>query len=182
MSPITCLIFPYKSVYSSVWAKIIGTTKNYSSYVLFRYCVCTEAFPWIQLIKTGYQSVSKSNLPIVCKRKRDKIPALYADNWPLLPGSSCPNRPNHMMTSWNGNILCVTGHFCGEFTGHRWIPRTKASDSELWCYVLFYLRLNERLNKQSWGWWFETPSSSIWGHCNGKFGVLRLTKSNAELC
>ena len=28
------------------------------------------------------------------------------------------------MTSSNGNIFRVTGHLCGEFTGHRWIPRT----------------------------------------------------------
>ena len=26
--------------------------------------------------------------------------------------------------------------------------------------------LNKRLSKQSWGWWFETPSCSIWRHCN----------------
>ena len=37
-----------------------------------------------------------------------------------------------MMTSSNGNIFRVTGPLCGEFTGHRWIPRTKASDAELW--------------------------------------------------
>ena len=35
------------------------------------------------------------------------------------------------MTSSNGNIFRVTGHLCGEFTGLRWIPRTKASDAEL---------------------------------------------------
>ena len=29
------------------------------------------------------------------------------------------------MTSSNGNIFRVTGPLCGEFTGHRWIPRTK---------------------------------------------------------
>ena len=23
-----------------------------------------------------------------------------------------------------------------EFTGHRWIPRTKASDAELWCFLI----------------------------------------------
>ena len=38
-----------------------------------------------------------------------------------------------MMTSSNGNIFRVTGHLCGEFTGPRWIPHTKASDTELWC-------------------------------------------------
>ena len=40
---------------------------------------------------------------------------------------------NLMMTSSNGNIFRVAGHLCGEFTGPRWIPHTKASDAELWC-------------------------------------------------
>ena len=39
------------------------------------------------------------------------------------------------MTSSNGNIFRVTGPLCGEFTGHRWIPRTKASDAELLCFL-----------------------------------------------
>ena len=34
-----------------------------------------------------------------------------------------------------------------EFTGHRWIPRTKVSDAELWCF--FYLRLNKPLRKNN---------------------------------
>ena len=33
--------------------------------------------------------------------------------------------------------------------------------------VLFDLRPNNRLSKQSWGWWFETSSRPIWRHCNG---------------
>ena len=41
----------------------------------------------------------------------------------------------HMMTSSNGNIFRVTGHLCGEYTGPRWIPRTMASDAELWCFL-----------------------------------------------
>ena len=39
----------------------------------------------------------------------------------------------------------------------RWIPRTKASYAELWCFF-FDLSLNKRLSKQSRGWWFETQS------------------------
>ena len=31
--------------------------------------------------------------------------------------------------------------------------------------VFFVLRLNKRLSKQSWGWWFETPLRSLWRHC-----------------
>ena len=67
------------------------------------------------------------------------------------------------MTSSNGNIFCITGPLCVEFTSHRWISRTKASDAELWCILW---SANKRLNKQSWGWWFEMPSHSLWRHCN----------------
>ena len=40
-----------------------------------------------------------------------------------------------MVTLSNGNIFRVTGPLCGEFTGHRLIPLTKASDAELWCFL-----------------------------------------------
>ena len=43
----------------------------------------------------------------------------------------------YMMTSSKGNSYRVTGPLRGEFTGHRWIPRTKASDAELWCFCFF---------------------------------------------
>ena len=69
-----------------------------------------------------------------------------------------------MVTSSNGNIFRVTGHLCGEFTGHRWIPRTKASDAELWCFLWSAYEL--RLSEQLWGWWFETLSHPLWRRCN----------------
>ena len=68
------------------------------------------------------------------------------------------------MTSLNGNVLRVTGSLCGnspvtsEFHAQR--PETRSFD------VFFDLRLNKRLSKQSRGWWFETPSRSLWRHCN----------------
>ena len=40
-----------------------------------------------------------------------------------------------MMTSYNENIVRVTGPLWGESTGHRLIPLTKASDAELWCFL-----------------------------------------------
>ena len=46
----------------------------------------------------------------------------------------------------------------GEFPAQR--PVTRIFD------VFFDLRLNKRLSKQSWGWWFETLSCSLWRHCN----------------
>ena len=69
------------------------------------------------------------------------------------------------MTSSNGNIFRVTGPLCGEFTGPGEFstqrPVTRSFD------VFFDLRLNKRLSKQPWGWWFETLSWSLWRHCNG---------------
>ena len=32
--------------------------------------------------------------------------------------------------------------------------------------VFFDLRLNKRLTRQWWGWWFETTSRPLWRHCN----------------
>ena len=63
-----------------------------------------------------------------------------------------------MMTSSNGNIFRVTGHLCGKLTGHQWIPRTKASDAELFVVFFADLHVNTQLNKQSCGLRFETPS------------------------
>ena len=55
--------------------------------------------------------------------------------WPLSNLVYMDERINYMMTSSNENIILVTGPLCGEFTGDRSIPRTKASDAELWCFL-----------------------------------------------
>ena len=67
------------------------------------------------------------------------------------------------MTSSNGNILRVTGLCEGNLTVKS---HTKASDAEF--YIFFDLPVNKRLSKQSWCWWFETPSQPLWCHCNGE--------------
>ena len=55
-----------------------------------------------------------------------KVDIIWLDPW---------EQTSSMMTSLNGNIFRVTGHLSGEFTGSRWIPRTKASDAEVWCIL-----------------------------------------------
>ena len=56
-----------------------------------------------------------------------------------------------MMTSSNGNIFRVTGPLCREFTCHRWIPLTKASDAELWCFLWFASWINGWVNNSDAG-------------------------------
>ena len=69
-----------------------------------------------------------------------------------------------MMTSSNGNIFRVTGPLCGEFTGPGEFPAQRSVTRSF--DVFFDLRLNKRLSKQPWGWWFETPACSLWRHRN----------------
>ena len=68
------------------------------------------------------------------------------------------------MTSSNGSIFRVTGPLYREFAGPGEFsalrPVTRSFD------VFFDLCLNKRLSKQSWGWWFETPSRPLWRQRN----------------
>ena len=57
----------------------------------------------------------------------------------------------------------------GEFPSQRPVTRS--------FYFFFNLRLNKQLSKQSRGWWFETPSRSLWRQCDEKF--LKDPKTNA---
>ena len=62
----------------------------------------------------------------------------------------------------HGNVFCVTGHLCGEFTG-EFLAQKPVTRS---LGVFFDLHQNKRLSKLWWGWWFETPSRPWWRHCN----------------
>ena len=79
------------------------------------------------------------------------------------------NRENgyNMMTSSSGSIFRVTGHLCGEFTGPGEFPTQRPVTRSFG--VFSYLRLNKRLSKQSWDWWFDTPSRPLWRHRNGYY-------------
>ena len=66
----------------------------------------------------------------------------------------------HQMETFSALLAICAGNspVTGEFLTQR--PVTRSFD------VFFALCLNKRLNKQSWGWWFETPSCPLWRHCN----------------
>ena len=48
-------------------------------------------------------------------------------------------------------------------------PVNSPHKGQWWGTFMFSLicALNKRVSKQSWGWWFETPSHSFWCHYNG---------------
>ena len=59
-------------------------------------------------------------------------------------------------------LFCVTGPLCGESPVTDEFPTQKPATRSF-----DVIRLNKRFSKKSWGWWFETPSRSLWRHCNG---------------
>ena len=66
----------------------------------------------------------------------------------------------HQMETFSALLVICAGNspVPGEFPTQR--PVTRSFD------VYFDLRPDKRLSKQSWGWWFETLSHSLWRHRN----------------
>ena len=56
----------------------------------------------------------------------------------------------------------LLANLCGEFTSHRWIPHTQRSVTRSFDFFVCAW-IND------WGWWFETPSNSLWRHCNASW-------------
>ena len=53
-----------------------------------------------------------------------------------------------------------------------------------WCGALMFSLicvLNKRLGKQSWGWWFETPSRPLWRHFNAHLLYISYIMLKTEL-
>ena len=110
-------------------------------------------------IRHPYISSTMPYLPMSCRNLtawQDLIATLKAIIWHDSNNSWYCDR--NMMTSSNGSIFRVTGPLCGEFPSQR--PVTRSFD------ISFDLRLDKWLGKQSWGWWFKTPSRPLWRHCN----------------
>ena len=66
----------------------------------------------------------------------------------------------HQMETFSVLLALCAGNspVTGELPAQR--PVTRSFD------VFIDLRLNKRLRKQSWGWWFKTLSRPLWRHCN----------------
>ena len=79
----------------------------------------------------------------------------------------------HQMETFSALLALCAGNspVPGEFPPQR--PVTRSFD------VFCDLCLNNRLSKQSWGWWFETQSGWLWRHCNGISEISKLSIPSA---
>ena len=66
----------------------------------------------------------------------------------------------HQMETFSALLAICAGNspVRGEFSTQRPVTRSFG--------VFFDIRLDKRLSKQSWGWWFETLSRPFWRHSN----------------
>ena len=122
---------------------------------------------WLQVYSEGFTNkMSRFHVP----SDKDKDDAIVV----RIHGAALPDFRDrqqefltmqvNMMTSSNGNFFRVTGPLCGEFTGPGEFHTQRAVTRSL--DVFLDLRLNKRSSKQPWGWWFGTPSWSLWRQCN----------------
>ena len=80
-------------------------------------------------------------------------------SWHIKPHDYFPWWRHQMETFYALLAICAgNSPVTGEFPAQR--PVTPNFD------VFFDRRLNKRLSKQSWSWWFETPWCPLWRHCN----------------
>ena len=133
--------------------------KRQERYDLIHHCITKSS--WVFVIHgEGFQPLVNSKCQEIIANACKRLCFLkiqLVEDWYLC---LFPKSALIMMTSSNGNIFRVNGPLCGEFTGHRRIPRTKAMTRSF--DVFFDPRLNKRLSKQSIRRLFETPSHSLW--------------------
>ena len=82
-------------------------------------------------------------------------------SWLILNHGENPAMETIGLTHW-GQVthICVSLSYASISSDNGLLPcQCQAID-------LFDLRLNKRLSKQSWGWWFDMRSCSLWRHCN----------------
>ena len=83
---------------------------------------------------------------------------------------------HHQMETFSALLALCAGNspVSGEFPSQR--PVTRNFD------IFFDLGLNKPLSKQLWGWWFETPSRSLWRHGNTRLWNMDTCLVCAKYC
>ena len=106
---------------------------------------------------------------LIPKRK-----CLLGADWIRCEESGTP-KWRHQMETFSALLAISAGNspVPGEFPTQR--PVTLSFD------VFFDLRLNKRLSKQLWGWWFESQSSSLWRNRDA-FNYNICTRCSSRYC
>ena len=122
----------------------------------------TQQYPLIELTLFFAGAVTEE----ITKPKTQ--PKLY----PYLEPSLNHTWWRHQMEAFFALLALCAGNspVPGQFPAQR--PVTESFD------VFFDLRLDKRLSKESWGWWFETLSCPLWRHRNASVESTHWWSSN----
>ena len=74
-----------------------------------------------------------------------------SNTYAIIYSLKSPKLRQFIMKSSKGGAFRVTSPLCGEFTGHRWIPLTKASDAEFLMFSLVWAWTNGWVNNRDTG-------------------------------
>ena len=123
------------------------------------YCICYRTMSLVILFSQYLRNVDFPCGQYVKGKGCKKIKAPIFKLFPV----SCDGSISwwrHQMETFSVLLAICAGNspVTGEFPAQR--PVTRSFD------IFFGLRLNGRLSKQSWDWWFETPSRPLWRHNN----------------
>ena len=152
------IIFKLKKNYEqkSFWKCSPWTAAIFDQTLLCQHKVITVLSPWkwpFDLLTSGTGLTSGT-----CGLSTR--PTIYRMMLHLADSSVNPSRTwwRHQMETFSALLAICTGNspVTGEFPTQRPVTRS--------FQVFFGLRLNKRLSKESWGWWFETLSCSLWRH------------------
>ena len=141
-------------MFSLICGWINGWVNNREAGDLRRYLAHYDVMVmvWIHPAKAGTSLVMLTVLDktVLSTLRKEPQPLPYKPWW------------RHQMETFSALLGICAGNspVPGEFPTQR--PVTRSFD------VYFDLRPNKWLSKQSWGWWFETLSCSLWRHRNAK--------------
>ena len=118
--------------------------------------------PWVVWINELWESAKKKSIT----KTKQHTAKFYVDIlWDML----CTPPPflqsladpwwRHQMETFSALLA-----FCAENSP---VPGDPAQRPVTRSFDVFF-DLHKRLSKQSWGWWFETLSRSLWRHCNAE--------------
>ena len=140
-------LMPTLAIFNWLWISLFETTKSYVVFMQTHIINVSEVMisPLIFLLPS---TISCQVYATIRKRKICVVWFKFHSWW------------RHQMETFPALLAIYAGNslVAGEFPTQR--PVTRSFD------VFFDPRLNKRLSKQSWGWWFETPSRPLWRHRN----------------
>ena len=116
---------------------------------------CTHRYrQWLSTTETSLPKSMMTKIMAEFHHKRTVCLDFYQDP------DDCFTWWRHQMETFSALLAICVGNssVTGEFPAQR--PETRSFD------FVFDMRLNKRLSRQSWGWWFDTPSHPLWRHWN----------------